>query len=42
MSDYTHINLKTDVDDQAVNFGLSPNLESRIGTRPARASSIRE
>ena len=30
MSDYTHINLKTDVDDQAPNFGLSPNLEARM------------
>jgi mannose-6-phosphate isomerase-like protein (cupin superfamily) len=30
MSDYTHINLKEDVEDQAPNFGLSPNLESRM------------
>jgi uncharacterized cupin superfamily protein len=30
MSDYSHINLKTDVDDQAPNFGLSPNLEARM------------
>ena len=30
MSDYTHINLRTDVDDQAPNFGLSPNLEARM------------
>ena len=30
MSDYTHINLKEDVDDQALNFGLSPNLEARM------------
>jgi uncharacterized cupin superfamily protein len=30
MSDYTHINLKSDVDDQAPNFGLSPNLEARM------------
>jgi len=30
MSDYTHINLKEDVDDQAPNFGLSPNLEARM------------
>lgn len=34
MSDYTHINLKTDVDDQALNFGLSPNLESRMARVP--------
>jgi len=31
MSDYTHINLKDDVDDQAPNFGLAPNLETRMG-----------
>ena len=30
MSDYTHINLKEDVDDQATNFGLAPNLEARF------------
>src|SRR5881397_661188 len=30
MSDYTHINLKDDVEDQAPNFGLSPNLEARM------------
>ncbi len=30
MSDYTHINLKDDVDDQAPNFGLAPNLETRM------------
>jgi uncharacterized cupin superfamily protein len=29
MTDYTHLNLK-DVDDQAPNFGLSPNLEFRM------------
>jgi uncharacterized cupin superfamily protein len=34
MSDYTHINLKEDVDDQAPSFGLSPNLESRMGRVP--------
>jgi uncharacterized cupin superfamily protein len=34
MSDYTHINLKADVDDQAPNFGLSPNLESRMARVP--------
>jgi uncharacterized cupin superfamily protein len=30
MSDYTHINLRADVEDQAPNFGLSPNLEARM------------
>jgi uncharacterized cupin superfamily protein len=34
MSDYTHINLKEDVDDQAPSFGLSPNLESRMARVP--------
>ena len=34
MSDYTHINLKEDVDDQAVSFGLSPNIESRMARVP--------
>jgi uncharacterized cupin superfamily protein len=34
MSDYTHINLKTDVEDQAPNFGLSPNLEARMARVP--------
>src|SRR2546423_10905499 len=34
MSDYTHINLKEDVDDQAPNFGLSPNLEFRMARVP--------
>jgi mannose-6-phosphate isomerase-like protein (cupin superfamily) len=34
MADYTHINLKDDVDDQAPNFGLSPQLESRMARVP--------
>jgi uncharacterized cupin superfamily protein len=34
MSDYTHINLKTDVEDQAPNFGLSPSLEARMARVP--------
>jgi uncharacterized cupin superfamily protein len=34
MSDYTHINLKSDVEDQAPNFGLSPNLEARMARVP--------
>ena len=34
MSAYTHINLKDDVDDQAPNFGLSPNLEARMARVP--------
>jgi len=34
MSDYTHINLKEDVDDQAPGFGLSPNIEARMARVP--------
>jgi uncharacterized cupin superfamily protein len=34
MSDYTLINLKDDVEDQAPNFGLSPNLETRMARVP--------
>src|SRR2546421_9006742 len=34
MNDYTHINLKEDVEDQAPNFGLSPNLEARMARVP--------
>ncbi len=30
MADYTVANLKSDVEDQAPNFGLSPNLEARF------------
>jgi mannose-6-phosphate isomerase-like protein (cupin superfamily) len=34
MSAYTHLNLKDDVDDQAPNFGLAPNLEFRMARVP--------
>jgi mannose-6-phosphate isomerase-like protein (cupin superfamily) len=34
MSEYTHLNLKDDVDDQAPNFGLAPNLEFRMARVP--------
>jgi mannose-6-phosphate isomerase-like protein (cupin superfamily) len=34
MSSYTVKNLKEDVDDQAPNFGLSPNLEARMARVP--------
>ena len=34
MTDYTHINLREDVDDQAPNFGLSPNIEARMARVP--------
>jgi mannose-6-phosphate isomerase-like protein (cupin superfamily) len=32
MSDYTHRNLKDDVKDSAVEFGLSPDLEAHFGS----------
>lgn len=34
MAGYTIKNLKTDVDDQAPNFGLSPDLEARMARVP--------
>jgi mannose-6-phosphate isomerase-like protein (cupin superfamily) len=34
VAEYTHLNLKQDVDDQAPNFGLSPNLEARMARVP--------
>ena len=34
MTTYTIKNLKADVDDQAPNFGLSPNLETRMARVP--------
>jgi mannose-6-phosphate isomerase-like protein (cupin superfamily) len=34
MTDYTHINLKEDVEDQAPKFGMSPNLEMRMARVP--------
>jgi hypothetical protein len=34
MSGYTKVNLKEDVDDQAPNFGLSPDLEMRMARVP--------
>jgi mannose-6-phosphate isomerase-like protein (cupin superfamily) len=30
MADYTHVNLKQDVEDQAPNFGFAPNMEARF------------
>ncbi len=32
MAGYTHKNLKSDVDDSAVKFGLSPNLEAHFAS----------
>ena len=34
MAAYTKVNLKDDVDDQAPNFGLAPNLEARMARVP--------
>jgi mannose-6-phosphate isomerase-like protein (cupin superfamily) len=34
MAEFTIKNLKTDVDDQAPNFGLSPDLEARMARVP--------
>ena len=34
MSDYTLVNLKTDVEDVAPRFGMSPNMESRFARKP--------
>jgi mannose-6-phosphate isomerase-like protein (cupin superfamily) len=34
MADYTRKNLKTDVDDSAKSFGLSPALEARFAREP--------
>ncbi len=34
MSDYTHINLKADVDDQGPNFGFAGDIEARMARVP--------
>ena len=34
MAGYTKVNLKEDVEDQAPNFGLSPQLEARMARVP--------
>jgi mannose-6-phosphate isomerase-like protein (cupin superfamily) len=34
MAGYTKVNLKEDVDDQAPNFGLAPDLEARMARVP--------
>ena len=34
MAEYTKVNLKEDVDDQAPNFGLAPDLEVRMARVP--------
>ena len=39
MSDYTIKNLKSDVDDAAARFGLSPHVEARFGRAALEARS---
>ena len=39
MGAYTHLNL-SDVDDAAVGFGLSPNLEARFSRKPLGSSAL--
>jgi len=39
MAGYTIVNLK-DVEDQAPNFGLSPDLEARFARKPLEASVL--
>jgi mannose-6-phosphate isomerase-like protein (cupin superfamily) len=34
LAGYTKLNLKTDVDDQAPNFGYSPHMEARMARVP--------
>jgi mannose-6-phosphate isomerase-like protein (cupin superfamily) len=34
VADYTKVNIKEEVEDQAPNFGLSPDLESRMARVP--------
>ena len=36
MTDYTKVNLKKDVEDQAPKFGFAPNLESRFARVPLK------
>ena len=38
MAEYTRLNLKTDIDDQAPKFGFAPNLEFRMAGDPLGAS----
>ena len=34
MADYTKLNLKHDVEDMAVKFGMAPNIEARYARKP--------
>jgi mannose-6-phosphate isomerase-like protein (cupin superfamily) len=36
VADYTKVNIKEEVEDQAPNFGLSPDLESRMARVPLK------
>jgi mannose-6-phosphate isomerase-like protein (cupin superfamily) len=34
VTDYTHLNLKDDVENSSERFGLAPDLEARFGRKP--------
>jgi uncharacterized cupin superfamily protein len=34
VADYTHVNLKEDVENVSERFGLAPNMEARFGRNP--------
>jgi len=34
MADYTHLNLKKDVENASERFGLAPNMEARFARKP--------
>jgi mannose-6-phosphate isomerase-like protein (cupin superfamily) len=36
VAEYTHLNLRDDVDDAAARFGLSPNMETHFARSPMR------
>ncbi len=36
MADYTHLNLKDDVENASERFGLAPDMEARFGRNPLR------
>ena len=35
MADYTHVNLKDDVENASERFGLAPDMEARFARKPA-------
>jgi uncharacterized cupin superfamily protein len=40
MTDYTHANMRTDVEDSAPGFGLAPDLEAHFARKPLGAERI--